>query len=83
MVIAYLQHIHHILRGDVARGAPGVGAPPEARHGRVHHGHAHLQSRQDVRQRLPVGVVAVHRQHPCRQELKHGLCARDGRAVSY
>lgn len=38
-----VQHVHQVLGGHVPGGAPGVRTPAQAGHGRVEHGHAHLE----------------------------------------
>ncbi len=57
-----VEHVEHVLGGDVARGARGEGTAAEAGDRGVDDGDAALQAGEDVGQRLTVGVVKVHRQ---------------------
>jgi hypothetical protein len=54
-----VQHEDHVLGGHVAGGALGVGAAAQAGDAGVEHVHPHLQTGQDIGQRLAVGVVEV------------------------
>ena len=61
-----IEHVHHILRRNVAGGAARIGAATQPRNRRIDSGNAVLQADQNVRQRLPVGVVAVQGELLCR-----------------
>ena len=54
-----VEQVEHVLAGDVAGGALGVGTAAEAGHRAVEHVDAFLQAGVDIGQGLAVGVVEV------------------------
>lgn len=55
-----MEHVHDILRGDVASGALGIRAASKARHRRVHYVDPHLKGDEDVGKGLPIRIVEMN-----------------------
>lgn len=59
------------LRWPRCRWRPGIRAAARTGHGRIDHAYALLQAGRDIGQRLPVGIVEMHRQRRHRHGLRH------------
>ena len=57
-----VQHIKQVLGGNISGSAFGIGATTETSHRAVNHGDPALQRRQNIGQRLAVGVMKMYRQ---------------------
>ncbi len=68
-----VQQVDHLLRGDVAGGAGGIGATTEPGHRAVDGADAALQRRQQVGQPLAIGVVKMDRQPAGRDLVQHRI----------
>src|SRR5690606_11008905 len=54
-----IEHVENVFGGDIAGGALGVGAPAKPGNRAVEYLDAFQQSRVNIRQRLPVGIVKM------------------------
>ena len=84
-----MEHVDHILGGDITRGARCVRTATQSGDGRVNGVNAMLECDQDIAQRLAVCVVAVHGQligvKACEQDTQktfHAPCVADANGVA-